>query len=358
MALRPNTTPTRPADDRAYGARASVVGPAARALLTLALLALPSSAAPSARAALEQYDFARPALNVTLPTLLQEVSGLTDLSASEVLCVQDELGIVFLYDLARRAVTRQVRFGPPGDYEGITRVDSRVFVLRSDGLLYEIEDLLGRPAIRTYRLALPTTDNEGLCFDATRRRLLIAPKSRLGKGRDLRDVRPLYAFDLRRLALEPEPVAVLDVEDIREYALEHQQVLPEKREKKGGARRPLLRFMPSSLAVHPVTDEILVLSAMDHVLAAFDRSGKVTGYALLDTRLFRQPEGLTVLPNGDLVITNEAAGRTPTLLRLRWQGRPAPCGRLVRGSQPGSGGLRGAGPPHQSGARIHFGRRV
>jgi hypothetical protein len=50
-------------------------------------------------------------------------------------------------------------------------------------------------------------------------------------------------------------------------------------------------------------------------------NGKVTGYAALDPELFRQPEGLAFLANGDLVIANEAAGREPTLLLFRYRSK-------------------------------------
>ena len=60
-----------------------------------------------------------------------------------------------------------------------------------------------------------------------------------------------------------------------------------------------------------------MVSALDRVLASFDRSGAVTGYALLDPGIFPQPEGITFLPGGDLVVANEGAGARPTLLRFR-----------------------------------------
>jgi len=58
---------------------------------------------------------------------------------------------------------------------------------------------------------------------------------------------------------------------------------------------------------------------MDHSLAVLDRDGRIDGYALLSPTLFRQPEGMTFLPDGTLIIANEAAGAKATLLRFRWQ---------------------------------------
>jgi uncharacterized protein YjiK len=79
----------------------------------------------------------------------------------------------------------------------------------------------------------------------------------------------------------------------------------------------VLRFKPSAIAVHPQTGEVFILSSVDHVLISCDENGNVTGYALLDAGLFRQPEGIAFFPNGDMLIANEAAGKEPTLLLFR-----------------------------------------
>jgi hypothetical protein len=267
----------------------------------------------------QRYALDQPDLRLVLPPILKEVSDIVALSPSEIACVQDEKGIVFVYDIEARKITRQMRFGPKGDYEGLTAVDSRLFVLRSDGLLYELSGDWNSPTVKTHTLRIPTSNNEGLCFDRARERLLIAPKSRLGKGHEFKDTRAIFAFDLRKMELVPDPVFHLSVEAIREYARSRGRPVPEKAKKKGGGVRAALRFMPSSIAVHPLTGEVLLLSSVDHVLVACDMNGKVTGYAALDPELFRQPEGLTFLSGGDLIVSNEAAGREPTLLVFRYR---------------------------------------
>jgi hypothetical protein len=254
-----------------------------------------------------------------LPPILTEVSDIVALSQHEIACVQDEKGIVFVYDIGERKITRQMRFAPKGDYEGLTSVDSRLFVLRSDGLLYELSGDWKSPTVKTHTLRIPTSNNEGLCFDRERERLLVAPKSRLGKGSEFKDTRAIFAFDLRKMELLTDPTFYVSVDAIREYAQSQGRAVPEKQKKKGGGVRSALRFMPSSIAVHPLTGEVLLLSSIDHVLVACDMNGKVTGYAALDPVLFSQPEGLTFLSNGDLVVSNEAAGREPTLLLFRYR---------------------------------------
>ena len=104
------------------------------------------------------------------------------------------------------------------------------------------------------------------------------------------------------------------------WCMTNGQPVPLK-EKKKGRRKPrvALRFMPSSIAVHPVTEEIFALSAIDPVMAVFDSGGSVVGYARLDAKLFRQPEGITFLSNGDMLVSNEGAGKRPMLLIFKWR---------------------------------------
>jgi hypothetical protein len=278
-----------------------------------------SPSGPASRAALASYALATPDMSIILPPRLAEVSGVTALSGTELACIQDEDGVVFVYDLAERRVTRQVAFGPPGDYEDIAAADSRVFVLRSDGVLFEIQGLSGATSATTRRLRLPAADYEGLCLDARRRRLLIAQKSRPGSSRQLTDRLGVFAYGLNTEALERGPVMTLRVDAVRAFA--ERQGRP--REAPGGYAGRALHFRPSAIVIHPTTFEIVVVSAADRALVTFDESGQVTAFAPLSPALFRQPEGITFLANGDLVITSEAAGARPMLHLFKPRSQPA-----------------------------------
>jgi len=190
----------------------------------------------ASRRTLKGYALDDPDRVLELPGRLQEISGLTDMSDHEVGCVQDEDGIIFVYDLNLQKITRELRFGPPGDYEGLSRVGDTLFVLRSDGVLFEVATAANGPRTSQHDLRVPTSNNEGLAHDAARRRLLIAPKSRLGKGRAYKDIRAVFAYDLERGALLPEPVLVLSVDAIREFAERNGQPVPLKEKKKGKRR--------------------------------------------------------------------------------------------------------------------------
>ncbi len=70
----------------------------------------------------------------------------------------------------------------------------------------------------------------------------------------------------------------------------------------------MLKFKPSAAAIHPVTKELYIISSVSSALAIADRDGKVKSAYSLDNKIFKQPEGLTFTPAGDMIVSNESAG--------------------------------------------------
>lgn len=265
------------------------------------------------------FNFKKPDFILNLPFELREISGLTDQSNNEIACVQDENGILFIYNLENDSIIQQYNFAKDGDYEGLTRVDSTYYILRSDATLIELNAPWDSTSFSETKLAIPTLDNEGLCFDQRDNRLLIAPKSKLGKGPDLKDNRAIYAIDLTTKKLNETPLFIINVSEIEAFANVNNLMLPQRLQKNSNDSISALKFMPSSIAVHPKTDEIYIISAVDRTMAVFDKSGKIMSYVKLDDKLFNKPEGITFLENGDLIITNEGEFGVPTLLKFSWQ---------------------------------------
>ena len=128
------------------------------------------------------YDFSKPTLNDELPPILHEISGLKIIDSTSIACVQDEDGILFIYNIKSHKITQQHTFGLKGDYEGITLVNDVLYVLRSDGVLFEIKDYLSKKLkVKTYSTRVPAINNEGLCYDAKNNRLLIGAKGKINK---------------------------------------------------------------------------------------------------------------------------------------------------------------------------------
>jgi uncharacterized protein YjiK len=264
------------------------------------------------------YNFEDPDVSFVLPDTLREISGLTLIDSTTFACVQDEDGILFIYDAVRNKIKKQYTFNIAGDYEGITRVGNTMYVLRSDGELFEILDYAAAGfKLKQYTTGIPANNNEGLCYDAANNRLLIACKSKIGKGREYKDRRVIYGFDLKTKRLSDEPVFDFDLNVIKAFAEENKIKLPVKSKKKGD--EVFLRFATSAICIHPVTNKLYLLSAADHLLFIFDMNGTIEAIHNLDEKMFNKAEGITFYENGDMLITNEAQDKKPTLLRFNYQ---------------------------------------
>ncbi|HBL79205.1 MAG TPA: hypothetical protein DDZ79_04300, partial [Aequorivita sp.] len=69
-----------------------------------------------------------------MPIELNEISGIRWISDDKIAAVQDEEGIIFIYNLQTNLVEKKISFGKSGDYEAITTTDSTAYVMESSGL--------------------------------------------------------------------------------------------------------------------------------------------------------------------------------------------------------------------------------
>jgi len=241
------------------------------------------------------YRLDAPDAVLELPNELKEISGLTVLPSGRLGAVQDGRRVVFEIDPLTGAIVDRLPFASDGDFEGVELVPGRaLWALRSDGDLYHLDrDSTGAPRTRKVKNALRSrNDVEGLAYDAARNRLLVACKE--WPGKDLGDVRAIYAFDLATETLSARPVLVL-------------------REAEVDGQRP---FKPSALAVHPSTGRVYVLSSVRRAIAVLDPDGTLLGVTDFPAGIAPQPEGLAFSPNGTLYVASEGPTGPGTLLRF------------------------------------------
>ena len=265
------------------------------------------------------YNLNKPNLKTELPDTLREISGLTNIDSNTFACVQDENGILFFYNFFKNKIIHQYHFNMDGDYEGITHVGNSIFILRSDGTLFEISDYQSPNfKLHNYATKIPANDNEGLCYDANNHRLLIASKGKINKGANFKDKRVIYSFDLQTKTLSKNPIYEFDVQKIKQFAIDNKIKIPTKSKKNGQVSEPLIKMMTSAIAVHPINNKLYVLSAADHLFFVFDNHGNLENIEPLNPSIFNKAEGITFLDNGDMLITNEGQNNKPTLLRFNF----------------------------------------
>lgn len=260
------------------------------------------------------YNLKSPETFLELPAILDEISGITAIDSSHISCVQDELGIAFIYNFVSDSIIITHKFDSAGDFEGIASTKKSLYILRSDGrlmILKNFNPFVGIGQISHQILSLQSKDNEGLCFDKKNNCLLIAAKSK-PINHDHKSERYIYRYDLVNEVLNTEPfykINVLEVEKACEIF--NIEITPEFNKK--GKAKPF-NFRPSDIAIHPNNEHIYILSASDKLLIVINRDGAILHVEKLDEKLFPKAEGLTFLENGTLLISNEGVGKKPTLL--------------------------------------------
>jgi uncharacterized protein YjiK len=272
------------------------------------------------------YNFSEPSAQMDLPDTLREISGIAFIDESTLACVQDENGILFLYDLNENGIVTQQPFNFDGDYEGVARVGSTMYVLRSDGWVFEIRKYASdSPKVDSIETHIPVDNSEGLCYDSDNNRLLIACKNKMKNVAEKKNTRFIYALDLKTKTCSDQPVITIDLNDLKTFAKEKNVQFPVRVKKHDNGNpvtgEPVLKFRPSEIAIHPVSRKLFMLSAVDHALFIFSPEGKLQHIEVLDPELFNKAEGIAFLDNGDLLISNEGQSKKPTLLRFNYQAK-------------------------------------
>lgn len=235
-----------------------------------------------------------------LPEILEEVSGIALIDEERIAAVQDEKGIIFIYNLKQSKIEEEIEFGGDGDYEGIALAGSTAYILRSDGTIFEVQNFTeeDRKTKKIETEIIGDYNFEGLCLDKTNNRLLIAAKEK-AKG----DYKPVYAYDLNRGKFQEEPAYKLSFND---------PVFSSIKEKKIGKT-----ILPSEINIHPSTGNIYILEGVSPRIIILDREGEPKDLHLLNRNQFKQAEGLTFGPKGEVYISNEGKGGKANILQVK-----------------------------------------
>ncbi|MCB7479796.1 SdiA-regulated domain-containing protein [Christiangramia sediminis] len=229
-----------------------------------------------------------------LPEVLEEVSGIHYYAPNKLASVQDEDGTIFIYDLDKKEIEKEINFAGSGDYEALTIKDQDAYVLRSDGVLFEIKNFLKNPKIIKYDPDIDHSVNfEGLCFAKESGKLLM-----ITKEEDVEDgVKNVYSFDLTSKSFDKSVPFKLETEKgiFKDY--------------KGS-------FRPSEIEINPKTGEYYVLDGKNPRLLILNSSFKVLRLISLDEDDFEQPEGISFDDEGRLFISNEAGKNDANILEI------------------------------------------
>ncbi len=244
------------------------------------------------------------AVIVSLPPELAEISGIAyDAATNSVFAVTDEVGILFRFPLAAGGALERYPFGGPGDYEALQYVRGMFYALRSNGdvirMTWNGGPGTGGVIAQTEKGSFDGgVEFESLYYDPARAALVLLCKQCKDDGD--KSV-AAYTFDPSKTRFAKAGFKL----------------------KTGGVKglKKDERLRPSDAAIHPKTGELYILGSVNNLLVVADpQTGAVKKSYRLDKDLYKQPEGIAFTPEGDLIISNEAAGKgSATLLRLAYK---------------------------------------
>lgn len=227
---------------------------------------------------------------ISLPTDLEEVSGLAMASPNSVFTHNDEHAIVHEIDILQGRTMRSFALGDPtveGDFEGIAYAGEQIYLITSDGIIYAARP--GADGERVPYIAYdtgigPLCETEGLANAPTGAYLLVLCK-RLHRNEGEQRLE-IHRWALGAERAEPEPWLSIPLSQILEP-------------------QDLAEFRPSAIDLDTARGRILIVSGNNRLFLQLDLAGHLIDRRRLDPALHRQTEGLAILPGCRMLLADE-----------------------------------------------------
>ncbi|MEO5944384.1 MAG: SdiA-regulated domain-containing protein [Ferruginibacter sp.] len=235
----------------------------------------------------DMYDLATPTI-INLPQELDEISGIAYYPKdTSVFAIIDEDGLLFKIPIMHTENTRQWSFDHKRDYEDVILKDSTFYVLVSNGDLIKVDfinDSIVTGKIEFGETSKKVNEFETLYFDDSEKKMVVMCKS--CEDDNKKKVSSFVYNDssgnfTSYISLDPAAV-VKKIEEDGKFVLK-----------------------PSAGAINPVTKDLYIVCSVNKLLLITDREGNLKNAYRLNPKIYKQPEGITFTPAGDMIISNE-----------------------------------------------------
>ena len=269
------------------------------------------------------YAIKSPSAKYVLEHKLNEVSGLSFVSEKEVALIEDENGSIFYYDFITKKITRTILFAKDGDFEDLQVINDTVYIIKSDGTLFELKNFKGPKygivKCKYYTGLTKKNNAEGLCYDDKKKLLLIACKGKAGKidsDEKYKNKKAIYSYNPETKVLSDTPVVLIDESEVRKHAYSIRKNAIENIIKFYTRTQEKSDFEPSGLAIQPITRDIYVISTVGKILVILEPDGKLKHVEKLAPNIFKQPEGIAFDSVGNMYISNEGRKGEGNILKF------------------------------------------
>lgn len=266
-------------------------------LLVCTLLALQMGCVQQNDSSPNGYDLRTPQKRA-LGKVLNEISGLTyNTDSNALLVIADSKRKVFSINLKTQKLSDYAeKFSEQADFEDLVILGDTVYVLISNGTILAVpQGAKDSSTTRTYPFwSTDVNDFETLYYDLTVKGLVILCKTcahEKGQG-----IRTAYRFNLPLKKFDSTALYTISSDSVKAAV------------KNNGAT-----FKPSAAAIHPMNNQLYILSSAGKLLVITDMRGKVLEAYNLNPDKNPQAEGITFSPNGTMFISNEGKYGKATL---------------------------------------------
>jgi uncharacterized protein YjiK len=237
-----------------------------------------------------------------LPARLAEISGLAVTANGRLLAHNDEQGVVAEIDYRHGTIVKQFLVGSPplrGDFEGITVAGDAIFLLASNGKLYEFREGANGARVQ-YTVHDPQLGKEcefeGVAFEPASDSFLLACKTVAQKS--LRDYLVIYRWKR----------GSSDGSGISDLKVPLAQVIGSHKWKE---------VRPTDITVDPRNGNYVLVAALQRALIELTPAGEVRFARALPGR-HAQAEGVAVTKDGVLIVSDEAGQRPASITLYRF----------------------------------------
>ena len=227
------------------------------------------------------YNLSMPDNTWWLPHSLQEISGIAYVSHNNIACIQDEKGKLYIYSLDSSKIIEEYKFAKDADFEDIEYHDGVIHVLESNGTIFQFAYPINKQETKVISTDLKKSlDFEAFCYSNRKKKYLLAAKQ----------AKEIFVFDSKKKAIT-EKFAV------KNYNLN--------------------KLKASGITIDFDFKKIYILSSVYKTILVLDFDYNVLTSIKLDSKIFKQPEGICISPNGDLLISNEGAKGKANILQFK-----------------------------------------
>lgn len=247
-------------------------------------------------------DDEKPVAQWVLPIELREISGLALLPSGQLLAHGDEQGIVVVLDPRSGLVGSrfQLRGGVHGDFEGITVVGNDIFMMQSNGRIFQFRQGANKahvPYVMHDTKLGKECEFEGITYEPDSSRFVLACKRVTKKG--AKDRLTLYRIPLRNGVLGDTSSLSLPLEDVI-------------------GSNNWKNLHPSDITMDPTTGNYVIIAAQEKAVIVMTPAGEIVRATALPGK-HPQAEGVAITPDNVLIVSDEATNTPAVITLYRWR---------------------------------------